>query len=69
MTFVYFASEFYRISNTIACGTLILNYNGKFNLGIYHFFFLNLHFHVTISQTYIYIYFLKSFYLTMRFDC
>ena len=57
MTFVYFASEFYRISNTIACETLILNYNGKFNLGIYNFFFfLNLHFRVTISQTYIYIY-------------
>ena len=55
MTFIYFACEFYRISNTIAYETLILNYNGKFNLGIYLFFFFNLHFHVVISQTYIYI--------------
>ena len=56
MIFIYFACEFYRISNTIAYETLILNYNGKFNLGIYLFFFFNLHFHVMISQAYIYIY-------------
>ena len=68
MTFVYFASEFYRISNTIACGTLILNYNGKFNLGIYHFFFKIYIFMLQFLKL-IYIYFLKSFYLTMRFDC
>ena len=57
MTFVYFACEFYRISNAIACETLILNYNGKFNLDIcllLFFFFLNLHIRVMISQTYFY---------------
>ena len=49
MTFVYFSCEFYRISNAIAYETLILNYNGKFNLGICPFF--NLHIQVMISQT------------------
>ena len=38
MTFAYLACEFYRISNAIACETLILNYNGEFNLGKYLFF-------------------------------
>ena len=33
MTFVYLAYEFYRISNAIACETLILNHNCEFNLG------------------------------------
>ena len=50
MTFVYFPCE-YRISNAIAYETLILNYNGKFNLGMYLFFFFNLHIQVMISQT------------------
>ena len=39
MTFVYFLCEFYGISNAISYETLILNYNGKFNLGIYLFFY------------------------------
>ena len=52
MTFVYFACEFYRISNAIACETLILNYNDKFNLDTcLLFFFFNLHIRVMISQT------------------
>jgi len=54
MTFVYFSCEFYRISNAITYETLILNYNGKFNLGISLFFlfsFFNLHIQVMISQT------------------
>ena len=55
MIFVYFACEFHRISNIVACETLILNDNGKFNIGIY-FFFFNLHIHVMISKTYLYIY-------------
>ena len=50
MTFVYFPCE-YRISNAIAYETLILNYNGKFNLGMCLFFFFNLHIQVMISQT------------------
>ena len=39
MTFVYFLCEFYRISNVVAYETLILDYNGEFNLGICLFFF------------------------------
>ena len=34
MIFINFFCEFYRISNVITCETLILNYNGEFNLGI-----------------------------------
>ena len=34
MIFINFVCEFYRISNVITCETLILNYNGEFNLGI-----------------------------------
>ena len=59
MTFVYFACEFYRISNAIACETLILNYYGEFNSGIFLFFFFfkfKLYIYVMISQTYFYIY-------------
>ena len=55
MIFVYFAFEFYRIFNAITCETFILNYNIEFNLGIC-IFGVNLHIHVMISQTYIYIY-------------
>ena len=63
MIFVYFACEFYRISNILACETLILNDNGKFNIGIY-FFFFNLHIHVMFSQTYFYIYLILKIFLS-----
>ena len=57
MIFINFVCEFYRISNVITCETLILNYNGEFNLGICLYICvcvcvcINLHIHVMISQT------------------
>ena len=54
MKFIYFACEFYKISNAIAYETFILNYNGKFNLCI----FFNLHIYVmTLKLTFIYLIF------------
>ena len=70
MTFIYFACEFYWNSNAIACETLILNYNGKFNLGICPiYFFLFTYSYYDFSNLLFYIYLIfKFFYLTLRFD-
>ena len=38
MIFIYIACKFYKISNVVSCETLILNYNGEFNLGTCLFF-------------------------------
>jgi len=55
MNFVYFACEFYRISNAFTYETLILNYNSEPNLGICFYFIFNLHIYVMILKlTYIY---------------
>ena len=51
MTFVYLACEFYKISNVFAWETLILNYNGEFNLG-----------KCLIIYIYIYIYNFENFF-------
>ena len=55
MTFVYFPYEFYRISNAIAYKTLILNYNGKFSLGICLFINVNFDIQLMVSNNLLYI--------------